>query len=125
MEVATNNALSGNNLIKDTYIQHVLQQSAKDIIVAQDRVLSAANPKNKNNIIASRRYSVSGTTLDFAHAMSQRFIDMRRISGAKKKAIPVHNKVIYKEFSNIIAQLKFGLTDDVKNLIANQYNINM
>lgn len=125
MEVVTNNALSGKNLIKDTYIQHVLQQSAKDIIAAQDRVLSAANPSEKNNIIAKRRYAVSGTNLQFTHALTQRFIDMRRIAGRKHKPIAVHNKVIYKEFNNIIAELKFGFTDDVKNLIANQYNINM
>ncbi|WP_422105592.1 hypothetical protein [Winogradskyella sp.] len=125
MEVATNNALSGRNLITNIYIQRVLGQSAKDIIEAQNRVLSSANPKEKKNIIASRRYVVSGTQLNFTHSKQQRFIDMRRVAGRKRKSIPLHNKVIYKEFSNIIAQIKFGLTEDVQYLIANEYNLHM
>ena len=120
-----NTPLSGKNIISNTFIAQVLDEEAKNIIQAQDRVLSANNPASKNLIIASRSYSISGTTMQFTHAMQQRFIDMKRINGIKKKAVPVHNKIIYKHFNNIIAELKFGFTDDVQKLIANQHNIQL
>ncbi|MFC0605886.1 hypothetical protein [Winogradskyella pulchriflava] len=120
-----NTPLSGKNIISNIFIAQVLDEEAKNIIQAQDRVLSAKNPDSKNLIIASRSYTVTGTTLQFTHAMQQRFIDMKTINGIKRKPIPVHNKVIYTHFNNIIAKTKYGLTESVQNLIANQHNIQL
>lgn len=122
---ANSSVLTANSIITDIFITRVLQDEAKSIVEAQNRVLNAKNPKSKDLIIASRTYHVSQNSLEFTHALQQRFIDMKRIGGRKKKPVPLHNKVLYGHLNNIIAQLKFGFTDDVKNLIANEYNIHL
>ena len=124
MEVISNaNTLSGNNILTTKFIERVLNDEAKNIVAAQNKVLNARNSNSKNLIISSRTYQVSQGSLEFTHAMQQRFIDMKRLGGRKKKPVQVHNKILYAHFNNIIASLKFGFTDDVKNLIANEYNI--
>ena len=126
MEAVNNaNSLSGNNIITQKFIERVLGDEAKNIVEAQNRVLSSKNPKSKDLIISSRTYQVSQGSLEFTHAKQQRFIDMKRLGGRKKKAVPVHNKPLFGHFNNIIAELKFGFTDSVQSLIANEYNINM
>lgn len=114
---------SGNKAIESRYIQRVLNQEAANIFTSQDRVLSRFDTSQAALIKSKRSYKVNGSSLEVTHAMVQRFIDMRNIRGAKRKPIPNHNKVIYTHFNYIINKLAFGLTQDVKNLIAKEYQI--
>jgi hypothetical protein len=126
--IAIGNSTSGNSnsIIEQKYIERILNQDAASIIEDQNRVLARYNPTTKQNIISKRRFTVKGSNnLEFTHAMGQRFIDMKRIRGQKTKVVPVHNKIIYTHFNNIINQLAFGLTDDVRQMIAKEYNIQL
>ena len=114
-----------NNIIEQKYIDRVLKQEANNIVNAQNRVLSRYDPSSKNLIISKRRFTVNGNNLEFVHSLQQRFIDMKRIRGRDKLSIPIHNKVFYGHFNNIINKLAFGLTDDVKELIAQEHNIKL
>ncbi|TXE18632.1 hypothetical protein ES692_06195 [Psychroserpens burtonensis] len=117
---------NSNSIIEQKYIERVLSREAASIIEDQNRVLARFNPSGKQSIISKRRYTIKGSTnLEFTHAMSQRFIDMRRLRGQKKTPIPIHNKIIYTHFNNIINQMAFGLTDDIRQMIAKEYNIEL
>ncbi|MFI1770982.1 hypothetical protein [Thalassobellus citreus] len=111
------------NTINEKYTQRVLKQEASNIFSAQERVLNRFNPKFKKTILEKRKFTVTGTALVVEHSIMQRVIDMKNIRGRKQKAIPNHNTIIYGHFNNIINQLQFGLTDDVRNLIAQEHKI--
>lgn len=112
-----------NNIIEQKYIQSVLNQEAESIFTEQKLVVDRSGTSTKDIILQKRRFAVTGTTLEVEHAIVQRFIDMKYISGHKRKAIPVHNKVIYNHFNSIINQLAFGFTDSVRALIAQEHKI--
>lgn len=111
--------------IEQQYINRVLNQHPKNIMQAQNKVLARFQPESINHIKRLRRFNVSGNTLTATHAKQQRFIDMKNIRGNKRNPIPVHNKVVYSHFNAIINQLAFGLTNDVKQLLAQQHNITL
>lgn len=122
--MVTNN-YSGNNLIKEKYIQRVLKQEATNIVQAQNRVASRYNLSGDNALKQKRSFTVTGTKMEMTHAKHQRFIDMKRLRGRKQKPVPIHNKVIYGHFNNIINKLAYGLTQDVVNLIAQEHKIEL
>lgn len=121
------NPIPGNSakFIEQKYIERVLNQEASNIFEAQNRVLARFNPKSINKIRSNRRFTVKGTSLEVTHTKLQRFIDMKNIRGQKRNPIPVHNKVVYTHFNQIINRLAFGLTDDVKQLLAGEHNIHL
>ncbi|WP_044403413.1 hypothetical protein [Lacinutrix sp. Hel_I_90] len=123
MEIIGNS--TNAKIIEQKYIDRVLKDEARNIFKAQKQLTerSKASPETKKLINSKRRFQVSNSSLEGSHAMLQRFIDMRNIRGLKRKPIPVHNKIIYYHFNSIINKLAFGLTDDVRNLIAKEYKI--
>jgi hypothetical protein len=50
---------------------------------------------------------------------------MKRIKGKGQKPVPVHNKIIWGHFNNIIFKLAYGFTEDVKQSIARNYQIEL
>lgn len=114
-----------NNIIEQKYIARVLTDEASNMYTAQNRILAKFKPNSTDIILSKRSFQVQGTTGVFTHAMVQRFVDMKYIRGRSKLAIPVHNKILYGHFNNIIYRLSFGLTDDIKAMIAKEYNIEM
>jgi len=119
--IPTNNA----KFIDQQYTNRVLKQEASNIFNAQDRVLARFNSNQKNIIQSRRSFTVNSGNLQITHSKLQRFIDMKNIRGLKRKPIPNHNVVIYGHFNNIINKLAFGLTQDVKNAIAGEFNIQL
>lgn len=117
----------GNNAkrIEQKYIDRVLQEEATNILRAQDRIISRYRATEKVPELGRRRFSVSGGKAEFTHPLRQRFIDMKYRKGVRQKEIPVHNKIVYAHFNNIINKLAFGLTDDVRELIANELDIQL
>lgn len=112
---------SNKRVIKQKFIEQVLKEEAKNIESAQDDIFSS---RNISNVIRSTRsFFVSNTTLTLRHDIRQRFDDMKKVRFRKQKPTGAHNKVIWGHFNNIIFKLAYGYTKDVKNQIANQYNI--
>ena len=121
--MASNPLQNRNKLIVERrYIDNVLREELQNIEQAQNRQFT--NFGFKSEAIRSRRtFIVSNNIGEFTHLISQRFIDMKRLRGKTKKSYPIHNSIIMGHFSNIINKLHFGLTQDVRNSIANQLNI--
>lgn len=112
---------SNKRVIEQKYIEQVLKEEAQNIESAQDDIFSN---RNISNVIRSTRsFSVNDKTLTLRHHIRQRFDDMKKVRFLKQKSTGAHNKVIWGHFNNIIFKLAYGYTKDVKNQIANQYNI--
>jgi len=110
------------SILERRYISKTLSTNAKNLEAAQDRLFSKFNFKN-NNISSRRSFIVTENTLEFTHLMKERFIDMKRNNGQKKKNYPIHNKIVIGYFNNIIYQLQFGFTQAVKKQVAQELNI--
>ncbi|UOB16571.1 hypothetical protein [Abyssalbus ytuae] len=118
---------SRNNLkvLEQKYIERVLKDESTEINRAQERLISRFNVKKYVPEITQRKFRVVGTRLESTHPIRERFIDMRRTSGVRQRPIPLHNKVIYGHFNNIINKLAYGLTEEIKQTIGQEYNIQL
>lgn len=114
---------SNKRIIEQKYIQQVLTEEGKNIEQAQDDVF---NNRNIPDLIrSSRSFTVQDTTLTHKHDIRQRFDDMKRVRFRKQKSTGAHNKIIWGHLNNIVFRLAYGFTQDAKNLIANQYNLEL
>ncbi|UOY07705.1 hypothetical protein L0P88_03940 [Muricauda sp. SCSIO 64092] len=116
---------TAKKFIEQKYIDRVLRYQGEEMLRQQDRVISRYGVRKTIPEISRRRISVSNSKLTGVHPIRQRFIDMKTIRGQRQKAVHIHNKIIYSGFNAIVGRLAFGLTQDVKNLIANDYKIQM
>lgn len=106
-----------NEVLEGRFIKRTLQEAAHDIDVAQVRYMGSHSFDNPN-WISGRTFAASETALDYFQMKKVRFVDMRQISKKmgkyKKKSHPIHNKIVWAHYNNIIRELKFGFTDSVK-----------
>lgn len=110
------------NRIEQKYIERVLKEEATNILRAQDKVIARRNVRREVPEIGRRTFTISNGQATFTHPLRQRFIDMKYRKGERQKAVPIHNKIVYSHFNKIVRRMAFGLTDDVRQLIANEYN---
>ncbi|QQV89951.1 hypothetical protein M1M27_gp07 [Cellulophaga phage Ingeline_1] len=121
--LSTSQTALNNNRINDRYINRVLNEEGSNLIKSQARIASKYNLKDTIPEISRRSFKVSSNNLEVRHALRQRFVDMRKGKGTKKLTAPIHNKIVYSHFNAIINKLAFGLTQDIRNQISNEYNI--
>ncbi|ANW96750.1 hypothetical protein AXE80_10890 [Wenyingzhuangia fucanilytica] len=112
------------SIIEKRYIRSTLQRAGNRIATRQQQVLNKTKGIPKN-LLQRRTITVTGVdTLSMEHLLTQRFIDMKRLSNVKNPLhAPIHNKIIMGEYQRVINELQFGLTEDVKNKIAGNLNI--
>lgn len=114
---------SNKRIIEKKFIEQVLSKEANNMRLAQDEIF---NSRNIPDVIRSARsFFVSGNKLTHKHDIRQRFDDMKRVRFRSQKPTKAHNKVIWGHFNTIIFKLAYGFTEDVKNEIANNYNIEL
>ena len=101
--------------LEKRFIAQVLEEEAKEIAEAQDKIFSRFKSTDwKNN----RSFNVKGTTLEETHLPKHRFVDMKtrntRAGKIKKRNYPVHNSIMYGHANNIVRGISFGFTEQVK-----------
>jgi len=118
------NPLQNKNklIIERRYIDNVLRETLQGIEETQDRAFNNFNFKSQD-IRNRRTFVVANNEAEFTHLVKTRFIDMKRINGKVKKRYPIHNNIIMGYYNSLINKLHFGLTQDVRNSIANELNI--
>ena len=109
-------------IVERRYIDNVLREELDNIEQAQNRQFGNFGFQSQD-IRSKRTFIVTNNIGEFTYLIKERFIDMKRILGKTKKFYPIHNTIIMGHFSNVINKLHFGLTQDVRNSIANQLNI--
>lgn len=110
------------SIIERRYISNTLKETGEHIDSSQQRLFNNFNFKS-NNIRAKRSFIVTDNKLEFKHLLKERFIDMKRINGQNKKRYPIHNNIVMGYFNGLVRKLSFGLTQSVRNTIANHLNI--
>ena len=65
-----------------------------------------------------RSFTISDSALTYQHLGRHRFVDMKTRNTKKgkirKKNHPIHNRIVFGHYNNIIRDLKYGFTDAVK-----------
>jgi hypothetical protein len=113
--------LSGQ-ILEGRFIRRVMQDSGKDIDQAQRKYMSGRGFEN-NDWYSGRGFTVTENGLDYTHLKKHRFVDMKTRNTKKgkqrKKAHPIHNRIIWGHYNNIIKELHFGFTNAIKEELRN------
>jgi hypothetical protein len=106
-----------DDILKGRFIRRVFEQEAKDIDKAQVLYMTRNGFEN-SNWYSDRSFVSDESTLVYTQLKKHRFVDMKTRNTAKgkikKKQHPIHNRIIYGHYNNIIREMAFGFTDAVK-----------
>jgi hypothetical protein len=109
-------------ILQGRFIRRVMQDSAKDIDQAQRKYMSSRGFEN-NDWYSGRGFTVTENGLDYTHLKKHRFVDMKMRTSKKgktrKKSHPIHNRIIWGHYNNIIKELHFGFTNAIKEELRN------
>jgi hypothetical protein len=109
-------------ILQGRFIRKVLQGTSTDIDKAQQSMMSSRGFES-NDWYSGREFVVSENTLDYTHLKKHRFVDMKTRTSKKgqnrKKSHPIHNKIIWGHYNNVIKELHFGFTNAVKEELRN------
>lgn len=122
MAILDNLSNRNKTILERRYIDQVLEEEGKNILSEQSRLDRKYSFSNR---LSSRRNTrVSGGKLVIEHSIIQRFVDMNKINGApKKRKTPIHNRVIFGHFNNILGKLRFGFTKAIQEQLSSQHKI--
>lgn len=111
-----------DQILEGRFIRRVLQDVSKDIDAAQKKYISSRGFKN-SDWNSGRSFTVSENTLDYSHLKKNRFLDMKtrtsKTGKKNKKFHPIHNRIIWGHYNNVIKELHFGFTNAVKEELRN------
>lgn len=106
-----------DQVLEKRFTKQVLQQNAQELRKGGERLMQSRGFDN-NDWYTARSFTVTEDILGYTHLKKHRFVDMKTRktqSGIiKKKNHPVHNKIIFGIYNNIIRELMYGYTEAVK-----------
>lgn len=125
MSLIDNRENFSDQILEKRFIRKVLHDSSKDIDQAQRKYISSRGFEN-NDWNSARGFTVTENTLGYTHLKKHRFVDMKSRTSKngkkRKKSHPIHNKIIWGHYNNIIKELHFGFTNAVKEELQNLDN---
>ncbi len=102
-----------DQILERRFISKVLQGTSKDIDQAQRKYISGRGFENND----------WKNTLGYTHLKKHRFVDMKtrntKTGNKRKKSHPIHNRIIWGHYNNVIKELHFGFTNAVKEELRN------
>jgi hypothetical protein len=111
-----------DQILERRFIRRVLQDTSKDIDQAQRSYMSSRGFEAQN-WFSGRGFLASENSLQYSHLKKHRFVDMKTRntpSGkVRKKPHPIHNKIIWGHYNNVIKELHFGFTNAIKEELRN------
>ena len=107
-----------DEILQGRFIRSVSQDTAKDIDQAQRKYMSSRGFES-NSWYSGRSFIATVNGFEYTHLKKHRFVDMK-IRDSKKgrnrrKSHPIHNKIIWHHYNNLIKQMHFGFTEAVKH----------
>ena len=113
-----------DQILEGRFIRRVLQDTAKDVDKSQTAYISGRGFES-NDWNSGRGFVVTQNELGYTHLKKHRFVDMKtRTSKAgrqRKKSHPIHNKIIWGHYNNVIKELHFGFTHAIKEELRNTF----
>ena len=120
MSILDRRAKVADAVIKDRFIRQQLDEESKEIDKAQDSLIVRRG--FRSNEWGKRSFAVGNNQLTYTHLPRHRFVDMRTRQTDKgkiqKKFHPIHNRILFGHFNNIIKRLHFGFTTAVREELA-------
>ena len=111
-----------DQILEGRFIRRVLQDTSKDIDQAQRAYISGRGFEN-NDWNSARGFTVTENEMGYTHLKKHRFVDMKTRTSKKgknrKKSHPIHNKIIWGHYNNVIKELHFGFTNAIKEELRN------
>ena len=106
-----------DQILERRFIRKVSQTMAQDIDQAQSAYMSSRGFESEN-WYSGRGFVATESGLEYSHLKKHRFVDMKVRTSSKgtnrKKSHPVHNRIIWGHYNNMIKELHFGFTHAVK-----------
>lgn len=113
------------DVLKGRFVKTVLQEEGRELLSAQTKRMRSRN-LTSSNFYTGRSIRATEQSLTFSHLLKHRFVDMRHHKYGderkKRKAHPIHNRILFGHTNEIIYRLQVGFTDAVKKELQ---NINM
>lgn len=111
-----------DQILERRFIRRVLQDNSKDIDQAQRSYISSRGFNNPN-WNSGRGFTVTENEMGYTHLKKHRFVDMKTRTSKngkkRKKSHPIHNKIIWGHYNNVIKELHFGFTNAIKEELRN------
>lgn len=106
---------NSDDILKGKFVRMQLQKTAQEIEQAQDKKMGGFN----SAFWRDRTFSVTDNEMNFEHLKVHRFVDMRTRtkkdgSKTKKKSYAIHNRIVMGQYNNLVRELAFGFTDEIK-----------
>ena len=98
---------------KERFIQDTLSKEGRKMLEYQSKQIGSVLNSRTGRLLNSRSTRASSDRLVFEHPIYERYLDMKRISGKKKKSRKIHNRYVFGAFSSIAERLMYGFTDEV------------
>lgn len=106
-----------DDILEKRFIRKVSQDMNHDIDQAQKAYMSSRGFETED-WYSGRGFVATESGLEMSHLKKHRFVDMKNRTSKKgtnrKKAHPVHNRIIWGHYNNLIKELHFGFTHAVQ-----------
>ena len=116
MGLLSNRSNKSDDVLQGRFVRKVLTETGKDIDQAQSRYMSSRG--FSENGWNDRDFTITDNSLQYSHLKRHRFVDMktRTVGGVKKskKSHPIHNRIIYGHYNNLVRELAYGFTEEIK-----------
>lgn len=117
MNLAESRERFADDILERRFIRRVMRDSSKDIDQAQRKYISSRGFENED-WNSGRGFLIADDGMEYTHYKKHRFVDMRTRNTKKgkqrKKSHPIHNRIIWGHYNNIIKELHFGFTHAIK-----------
>ena len=108
-----------NLILEKRYIRQVLADEGANI--NQQKMRAMRRFAFRSAGLYTLHSNADDSTLKHKHPQRHRFIDMkiRQKEGRqqKKRAYPIHNRILFGHANNVVRRLSFGFTEDIKNMM--------
>ncbi len=110
-----------DDVLKGRFISRILREEGQHIEQAKQKVVSTFASRN----LFAARYTNNDSTLTMTHPIALRFIDMKTRNTKKgkvrKKAHPVHNKILMGHANNVVRRISFEYTSEMKEMLLKDF----
>lgn len=120
-------------ILERKFIHQVLNQEGQAYVDSHKEEIRRLLTGETGALLSAPKHNVNdsgqaGGTVTVTHLKRQRFLDMktRKLKSGRtirKKAYNIHNKIVYGRLNNIIRQLAYGFTNEVRNKIKRELTI--
>ena len=108
---------NADDILQGRFIRRVAADIGKEIDKAQRSKMSERG-FDSNDWYSERGFTATETGLEYTHLKKHRFVDMKtrtsKTGKHKKKNHPIHNRIVWGFYNQMIKELHFGFTDAVK-----------